>query len=323
MSRLIKLAEKLLSRHYLCDNCLGRLFGGLSIGLSNKDRGRILKEIVKMDLHFRLLNNKRVPKMLLYSLICYYEYDDVRELANRLGLRVTCRTKDYRFKKSCELCGGLLHNTFEIAKLISEELFRYEFDRYLVGIKTLPELEKKEEELKKKYGLWFGESIRNEMSREIGKHIKAIFKEVVGRDIHYDPSNPEVLIVYDARDGSIDISSRSYAIVLFIKLKRADLNILSPLCTECKGKGCVECDFVGKRRGPYLEYMVGRALTRYVNASSWKFGFEWVDERENVLRATIKLKNPAKRYVSREEILSILSNVSDDISILDVSLHVE
>ncbi|MEM0056901.1 MAG: hypothetical protein QXH96_00235 [Candidatus Geothermarchaeota archaeon] len=323
MSKLIKLAEKLLSRHYLCDSCLGRLFGGLSVGLSNKDRGHILKEIVKMDLHLRLLNGKRVPRKLLYSLICNYGCDDVKELASKLGLRVICRADSSRFKRECELCGNLLCNTFEIAKSISEKLLHYEFNKYLVGIKAVLELEKREEEFKKKYGLWFGESIRNEMSREIGKHIKAIFKETTGKEIYYDPLDPEVIIIYEVRNGTINIFSKSYTVEVLLRLKKSSLNIFSPLCDECGGKGCVKCGFIGKREGPYLEYVVGKTLVKYVNATTWKFTFEWIDESKSTLRAMFRLKNPAKRYVTREEILGILNSISNDVSVLDVLLHTE
>jgi tRNA U54 and U55 pseudouridine synthase Pus10 len=52
---------------------------------------------------------------------------------------------------------------------VVRKLSEYEYDSFLVGIKANPDIENREDELRSRFEIRWGESIRNEYSREIGK----------------------------------------------------------------------------------------------------------------------------------------------------------
>jgi len=67
-------AIKVLSKYYLCDRCLGRLFARLSMGWTNKERGEIIKKALVMELHRQYLEGKvdaELFKLLLSRLSPY------------------------------------------------------------------------------------------------------------------------------------------------------------------------------------------------------------------------------------------------------------
>lgn len=47
-------AKKILAKYALCDNCLGRQFGGLARGVTNKERGYALKLALTLEAHMTL-----------------------------------------------------------------------------------------------------------------------------------------------------------------------------------------------------------------------------------------------------------------------------
>ncbi|MBS3812375.1 tRNA pseudouridine(54/55) synthase Pus10 [Candidatus Bipolaricaulota bacterium] len=49
-SNVVSTGERILEDHEICDNCLGRLFGKLSHGLTNRERGMSLRTVAGMDL---------------------------------------------------------------------------------------------------------------------------------------------------------------------------------------------------------------------------------------------------------------------------------
>jgi tRNA U54 and U55 pseudouridine synthase Pus10 len=54
---ILESARKMISKYTLCDCCLGRQYGGLARGVTNRERGRAVKLVLAMEGH---MESKRV-----------------------------------------------------------------------------------------------------------------------------------------------------------------------------------------------------------------------------------------------------------------------
>ena len=301
MSELPSLAKRLISEYYLCNHCLGRMFGGLSTGLSNEERGWIIREYIKMDIHKKLLEKKYVPRKILYSLIYRYQDKDINKIVESLGIHIEGKP----LEKECEICGGLFNNLNKLVEEMSEEILKYEFNSYVVGVESYPEIEKREERLKEKFGIWFGENIRSELSREIGKYLEKYFKKL-NREIAFDPKKPEATIIFNLKEKRVSIETRS--IQFFLKIRKTGkLPIFAKTCKFCKGRGCESCDYLGREKGESLEYLVGKKLIDYTGGIRWKFSIEYLDENKRDINVYIKIISPKKRSFNAEKLIKELS----------------
>lgn len=49
MFLILEKAKKVLEEGYICDNCLGRLFGRLATGYTNEERGKAIRLVLEME----------------------------------------------------------------------------------------------------------------------------------------------------------------------------------------------------------------------------------------------------------------------------------
>lgn len=300
MRELISLAKKLVSEHYLCDHCLGRMFGGLSTGLSNKERGQIIREFIKIDVHKRLLEKEYVPRKILYSLIYRYRDEDIDRIVKSLGIHI----KGESLEEKCEICGGLFDNLNILIEEMSKEILKYEFNSYIVGIENYPEIERKEERLKEEIGIWFGENIRSELSREIGKYLEKYFKKI-NRNITFNPKKPEATVIFNLKEKRVSVKTKFIQFIFKIR-KTREQPIFAKTCKFCKGKGCEICDYLGKEEGENLEYLIGKKMVNYTGGIRWKFSLEYLDENKRNMRIYIKIINPKKRKFNTKKLIEEL-----------------
>ncbi len=124
----------------LCDHCLGRQFAKLSHGMSNKERGLLLRQTLK-------------------------EKD-----ANQ---------NQFQEAKECWLCENLFDETEKFSELVVKNLQPYDYDTFLVGSKIDAEIVDREERLWGELGNEHYEPIKAEINREVGKLVEQkVRKEV-------------------------------------------------------------------------------------------------------------------------------------------------
>jgi tRNA pseudouridine synthase 10 len=166
-----------------------------------------------------------------------------------------------------------------------------------VGVDVPPKIEDLEDELRAKFNVKWGESVRNELSREIGKRIEAITEKTV------DYRKPDILIVINPFTNSLALNVRP----LFIAGRYRKLVRGIPqsrwVCTNCNGKGCPHCNWKGKMYSESVEELIGAPLLKMTGGTDTRFhaaGREDVDAR--VLGPgrpfIIEVKKPKKRTIS-------------------------
>lgn len=131
--------EKLLEilKQDVCNSCLGRSFGMLGHGLTNKERGEISRSYASSILEKEL------------------KEPDVCELCNNF------------FKDGIN----------KVAKDIAKKLQGFEFNTFLIGSIISDEAAKKQDELWGKIGIEDVESIKSEVNRELGKRVEKLTKK--------------------------------------------------------------------------------------------------------------------------------------------------
>ncbi len=189
---IIEKSIKILEKYPLCDNCLGRLFGGLGRGLTNEERGRAIKTILLMELHRKLLENWEKYK------------EEALRIMENIGDISALLYQHYFLKdmvrKECYICGKYSLNEL-IEKYVREAvgvLRSLDARTFIVGVKKDSLIEKREETIIKEYNLKYYESIRNEVKREVGKRIQVL------SSIPVDFVKPDIVVLIDLDNDRIE-----------------------------------------------------------------------------------------------------------------------
>lgn len=205
----VQQAMKVLAKYPLCDRCLGRLFAGLGRGLSNADRGRALKISAVMSLHAAALSG-RLP-------------EDAKEVLANAG-EAAAQVYAQLFgslpeRRSCYICNDLLDKFLdEMPRRVAEAVKEWGGGTFLVGARVDPEIMGREERIKAEFGLAFGESIKSEIKRELGKRA-----QLLGPRVSFD--RPDVVVMVSFPDGNIDVQPRRLVVKGLYRRSRRDLQL--------------------------------------------------------------------------------------------------
>ena len=181
--RLLEKVVEILKDGYVCDRCLGRQFSQLLSGLSNEERGRILRHYLAMQIDSGL--EVKVNKTNFY------------------GIKFHNRKVKVRKPKKCSVCLGIFDELKKKVKQIVRKLKKYEFETFLVGCKLTPELVEREEKIWSKVGIEWCESIKAEINRELGKEIEKLTGKKMNRRM------PDITVIVDLNTDSIELDVRS------------------------------------------------------------------------------------------------------------------
>lgn len=189
---LVDKAIEVLAEYPLCDHCLGRMFARLSLGHTNSERGRALKLAALMELHRRMLEGEEGVLELLRRVA-----PNAGQLAGRLYEEVTGERLTPR---KCYVCNDGLEEAVkryagEVASMVSS----VEASSFLIGARVPRELVLREEEIKSRFGLSYGESVKSELKREIGKAVQN------ATGLKPDFERPDVMAIVDLTRGSVEL----------------------------------------------------------------------------------------------------------------------
>lgn len=279
-----KVTEKaimLMKEQYVCDNCLGRGFAELLSGLTNKERGRIIRHYVA----FLIDSGEKidVDNSNFYSI-------KFRNLKIKPKKPKECRTCKNFFLKKID----------ELAERVAEKMAPYEFDTFLIGTVVSDELIKGEERIWDRAGIEFVEPIKTEINRELGKRLERMTKK------KFSLEAPHITAIIDLETSRVRFQVRSlYIYGKYQKLARG-IPQTKWICRNCGGKGCVDCGGEGKLYKTSVQEIVEKPLIKAAKAKKSKFhgaGREDVDARCLGKRAfVIELVRPMRRRINIKKI---------------------
>ncbi len=191
---------EIVSKYYLCDRCLGRLFAQLGRGYNNAERGRSLKIAAVMEIHRRILEGENTERYLqtLLNLLPY----------SRDTLRILGISDHGSNDRKCSICGNTIEKIIErYASKVADLIVQEGVSSFIVGIVPPRQIVENEKKVISEFSLRFWESVRSELKREIGKRVK----ELTGIEPNFE--DPEAIFVIDVDSDSIRIEIPSILIL--------------------------------------------------------------------------------------------------------------
>ena len=296
---ILKKAQKMLETHPLCDHCLGRQFALLGYGLDDQKRGETLKLILTMKNHQLALSGKKAGFSNLRILAANGSFDMAAEILRNMRKRA-------RKKKECYLCQGLFKSVDKLVENALETLEAYEYATFLVGIELPTAVEEREDEFKASFEVGYGESMRNEFSRDIGKKIAAVTKKPA------EYKKPDVVVLVRPFTGEVILQSNPlYVRGAYKKLVRG-IPQSKWFCRNCRGEGCQRCNGTGKMYSESVEEIIAGPLLEKTGGEDVALhaaGREDVDARMlGTGRPFImEVKKPRRRFIDLPSLTEIIN----------------
>ncbi len=186
-SEIINVAKQAIQKYPLCDSCLGRLFGMMGYGLTNAERGRALKTILLMEAYDTALGewNEELLKSLALS-----GFNAARLTLAKIGAEPIKEVE-------CYICKNLVSKVNELATMCVEVGKEYEYSTFQVGCSIPHEIIEREESLWLNFRLERSESIKSELTREVGKQIQSLTGKF------YSPDKPDLVFIIDAKTWKV------------------------------------------------------------------------------------------------------------------------
>ena len=282
MLNLFNKIHQLLSEISLCESCLGRQFAQLLTGTTNRKRGEALLISLGLELHFDIINlNKTLPD---YESLLHLPFPIIKQSYEKIALVAEVQSlSDNPLEnkpakkldilpesKICYICQGLFEKSRlnELADLVCSHAKHYEFFTFLVGSKIPSSMIEREENIRTKYNLTFGESIKSDLNREIGKliYLQPAFNE---KDLDFNI--PDIVFIVNMVDNLIDIQNNP--IFIYGKYNKLQRGIPQTVwyCNECWGKGCDKCDYSGRKHPDAVEEYILPEIIQACKAKEGKF----------------------------------------------------
>ncbi len=270
-SQILTKVKHLINDVHCCNSCLGRQFGNLLSGLSNEERGAALKILILMDWE----NQYRI------SGISPPNYSSLRSKDFKTGYVSIQRyfPEIQPDSSSCAICQDILSAEYmdQLAQAALQALEGYEFMTFLVGSQFPPIILDREDTIRSAYDLEFGESIKSEFNREMGKRLQ---NHIPNADVEF--KTPNIVITFDLPNSHIQIKSNPlFVFGRYRKLKRG-IPQSKWYCRRCRGKGCDYCHNTGKMYQESVEEFVSDLILSAARGTASKFhgsGREDIDAR--------------------------------------------
>ncbi|MEM3464469.1 MAG: tRNA pseudouridine(54/55) synthase Pus10 [Candidatus Bathyarchaeia archaeon] len=294
---ILEKALQMLERHPLCDHCLGRQFAFLGHGMENDERGKAIKNVLLMEAQALARTKKdegaRILKVLAINGFCKKALEALR----RMGRRIS----EKKVAKTCFLCENSFEIVDELAKRAVEKLQEYEYSSFLVGIELPVEVEEREDEFKARFDVEYGENMRLEFGRILGKKIAAYSQKTV------EHRKPDIVVLINPMTSEIRVQVNPLYIAGRYKKLVRGIPQSKWFCTNCYGKGCEKCNWTGKRYPESVEELISEPILAVTGGTKTAFhasGREDVDARMlgKGRPFVIEIAQPRKRFLNLKEI---------------------
>ena len=267
---VLEKAFEILSKYAFCDNCLGRQFALLGYGMENDLRGQALKVSLTMQANDSIASSKNKEGLARLKVLATNGFSrEAQKTLKHLKKRVLKNSAPER----CCLCDG----TFELINSLIQKAVDaakdYEFGTFLVGIELPIEVEEREDEVKAVVNTGYGESLRHEFGRLLGKSLA----KKTGKEADY--LKPDIVFVFNPFKESLRLQVNP----LFIAGRYRKLVRTIPqskwFCSSCRGKGCSECGGTGKLYPESVEELTAKPV---LTASMGEVSFFHASGREDI-----------------------------------------
>jgi tRNA pseudouridine synthase 10 len=294
---ILEKASNMLNKYPLCDHCLGRQFALLGYSIENNDRGKALK--LSLTLQASDLNSsKKAEGVKRLKVLALNGFS--REAKETLKhLRKSIPKKDAA--NTCFLCEDRFQLLDGLTQKTLEAVVDYEYTTFLVGIEMPVSVEEREDEFKAIFNVSYGESIRHEFGRMLGKRIA----KATGKTAEY--KKPDLAIIVNPFLEQVRVQVNPLFVAgKYRKLVR-DIPQSKWFCSRCRGKGCEKCNGTGKMYPESVEELSSKPLLEAAKGEKTSFhasGREDIDARMlgSGRPFVIEVSKPKKRFLDLKKL---------------------
>lgn len=294
-------AIEMLKKYSLCDNCLGRQFALLGHGLENSQRGEAIKMALLLQNSALTLEKNPDGAQVLKILASNGLSQKAEEALHHLKKR-----KLHADPKICDLCKGHFQDLDQLTEKILEKISKYDYSTFLIGVETPIYAAEKEDEFKALFNIRYGESIKHEFGRLIGKRVEV----ETGKRVEY--GKPDIMIIVNPFSATIKLQVNPLFIEgRYRKLVR-DIPQSEWFCSHCRGRGCSECGGSGLQYSDSVEAFVSKPILKATEGEKTSFhasGREDIDARMlgSGRPFVVEVSKPKKRLIDLNKLVDIIN----------------
>ncbi|MGQ9529987.1 MAG: tRNA pseudouridine(54/55) synthase Pus10 [Candidatus Bathycorpusculaceae bacterium] len=298
---VLEKALEMLEKHPLCDHCLGRQFALLGHNIENDERGRAIKLTLTLKAHMLALEKEKEGVKILRILATNAFFKTAAELLQKMKRRISTK-----FPEKCFLCEDKFKILEKMAEKAIKEADDYEYNSFLVGIELPVAVEEREDEFRAEFNVCYGENIRNEFGRLLGKKIA----EKSGKTVNY--KKPDLVLLINPFTEKVRLQVNPLYIGGRYKKLVRGIPQSKWFCSNCHGKGCEKCNWTGKMYPESVEEIIAKPfleVTGGVKASFHASGREDIDARMlgKGRPFIIQIAKPKKRFLDLKKIEDVVN----------------
>lgn len=303
---ILEKALRMLERYPLCDHCLGRQFALLGHGVENDERGKAIKLVLTLNAHASTLSKNKESIKVLKILATNGFSLTAKEILEKTKKRISHKN----FPKTCFLCEGKFNDVHSLAERAFKKLEDYEYRSFLVGIELPVTVEEREDEFKAVFEVSYGENMRNEFGRLIGKKIAEYNKKTV------EHKKPEIVVIVNPLEKEIRLQVNPLHIAGRYKKLVRGIPQSKWFCSNCRGKGCEKCNWTGKMYPESVEEIIEKPFLEMAGSEKASFhasGREDIDARMlgTGRPFVIEITKPKKRFLDLKKLESAVNTSAE------------
>ncbi|MEX2738960.1 MAG: tRNA pseudouridine(54/55) synthase Pus10, partial [Candidatus Wukongarchaeota archaeon] len=299
-----------------------RQFALLGHGVANFSRGLTILDFIVLSAHTTYMEGEKEEDREKALKILYAAFKSGSKLAGTTFEKVVGKEGDLyqKFKKDygevCWLCEGLFSRLESLALKVVKAGKKVEFETFLIGCVVNPLLIEREDCLRAEYGLVWGESLKSELNREVGK----IVSKLAGKGVDFN--RPDVVFLMDLVSDVVEVKASS----IFVYSRYRKLKVGVPqapwFCKNCKGVGCDECGGSGRRYETSIAELICEPAQELAKGVGWKFHAAGREDVDALMLGSgrpfvIEVKNPKIRSVDLKLLQEKISEVGRGIIEVD------
>jgi tRNA pseudouridine synthase 10 len=299
---ILEKSLRMLEQHPLCDHCLGRQFALLGYKLENNERGKTIKLTLTLKAHESISSKKGESTKNLKILAMNGFFKAADETLQSMKMRIIRKSSP----TTCFLCENKFEVLDNLVRTAIKKFKDYEFNTFLVGIELPLTVEEREDEFKANFAVNYGENMRNEFGRVIGKKIAELSGKIA------DYKKPEIVVLASPFTEEISLQVNPLYIAGRYKKLARGIPQSKWFCSNCRGKGCEKCNWTGKMYPESVEELVAAPLLDLTDGAKVSFhasGREDIDARMlgNGRPFVIEVMKPRKRFLDLKKLKGIIN----------------
>ncbi|MDX1596219.1 MAG: pseudouridine synthase [Nitrosopumilaceae archaeon] len=212
----------------------------------------------------------------------------------KLGQKIKLQS-NYEDDK-CFICKNLMDNLKPYLELMLEKSSDYQYSTFVVGAILKPSIIDRDDFIRSKFKLKGIDSIKTDLTHELSNYFKRKTRKII------DPLDPELTLTVNTKDKSCEVRSK-YLIFSsrYSKFKRG-MPQKQKRCSNCNGKGCMECNMHGITSFDSVEGVFSKFLFEKFGGTFAKFTWIGGEDKNSLVYEPgrlffVKLQNPNNRRI--------------------------